>query len=384
MPNQNLANINFYRIKTTTSNITTSLANIFYNVVNSGATFKLNNIVFSNYSDISANVVLTKYDVQSNLTITFYSKLLVPARSAVVAIDRNSPVVLDDGDFVQANADANNRITTAITYEKYSENPDIAEFAPFTLSYLLVAGGGGSDSATRTAGGGAGGLLCGSTTADSGASYTVVVGGGGSTAFDSTGNGTNSTALGLTACGGGRAGPQDSNGCAGGSGGGGGGWTGSGGTGVSGQGFAGGLGLGCNTPPWSGGGGGGAAEAGYRACIGFALCARGGNGCLIGITGTPVYYGGGGGGGGGWGGSPSCGGLGGGGFAPTNSGQGNVNTGGGAGGGGANAYGGSGVFIVSYPLPVRATGGNITCVGGCVIHFFCSSSSFVTCGCGPY
>jgi hypothetical protein len=60
-----------------------------------------------------------------------------------------------------------------------------------------------------------------------------------------------------------------------------------------------------------------------------------------------------------------------------------ANTGGGGGGGGNNnpidgsnsGAGGSGVVIVRYPLPIRATGGTLTTVGGNVIHTFTSGSS---------
>lgn len=381
----NLANVRYFRMKTTMSNLVVPFSNVIYNEIGTQYTLKVNSISLTNYSTTPANVWIVSYDYTSN-EFANINRITVLGQNTVYPIDRNSPIVIKDGDYIRANADANNRITSFIHYEKYSENENIVEFPPFTLSYLLVAGGGGADSASRTAGAGAGGLLCGSILASSSTNYSIIVGGGGAkdAPHDSTADGSCTTALGMTAFGGGRGGGQDTPGRPGGSGGGGGGWTGDCGAGCPGQGNPGGLGLGCNTPPWSGGGGGGAGELGYRACIGFACCAKGGIGCLISISGTPTYYGGGGGGGGGWGGSPSFGGCGGGGYAPTCGGAGGINTGGGAGAGSSCAQGGSGIVIFCYPLPQVATGGNITCVGGSIIHTFTSSGTFATCGSGAY
>jgi hypothetical protein len=55
--------------------------------------------------------------------------------------------------------------------------------------------------------------------------------------------------------------------------------------------------------------------------------------------------------------------------------DGTVNTGGG--GGGRNKNGGSGVVIVRYLGPQKATGGTVTSTGGYTIHTFTSSGSFV-------
>jgi hypothetical protein len=127
------------------------------------------------------------------------------------------------------------------------------------IEYLIVAGGGGGKG---VGGGGAGGFLTGSMTIGRG-EYPIFVGEGGLNA-----NGQNSTALGLTAIGGGAGGNHSptgpaSPGASGGSGGGGsGGFSGGGGgAGVAGpprQGFNGGSGSSSDTGQrWAGGGGGG-------------------------------------------------------------------------------------------------------------------------------
>ncbi len=232
------------------------------------------------------------------------------------------------------------------------------------IEYLIVAGGGGGVGSNNccigAGGGGAGGYLTGITQVSAG-TYSITVGPGGTGAQ----NGTNSSAFGLTAFGGGygarytgAANVAANNASNGGSGGGG---ThdniyGVNGSGTAGQGNSGGPNTGVGVV---GGGGGGAGEPGF---IGGAVNGnngRGGTGIASSITGVLVYRAGGGGGsvrtnGSGVG---SSGGLGGGGtgYAQTATGgtDGQANTGGGGGGGvGGNSLthtsGGSGIVIVRY------------------------------------
>jgi hypothetical protein len=236
---------------------------------------------------------------------------------------------------------------------------------PYSASYLIVAGG-GSGGGNTSGGGGGGGVLSGTSTLSVGTTYTIVVGAGGAAVTGSLNGvaGNNSTALSLTAIGGGYGGGQGSG--AGGSGGSGGGaqtgnFTNSSGT--SGQGYGGGQGSNSTGNPfvtlYSGGGGGGASAIGTDGTT--SAGGNGGNGVASSITGSSVTYAGGGGGGeayftthfGGLGGTGGGGdgGFGIGGGAGVN---GATNTGGGGGGNGggsgfASGSGGSGVVILSVP-----------------------------------
>jgi hypothetical protein len=247
-----------------------------------------------------------------------------------------------------------------------------ATFTPTTpllgVEYLVVAGGGGGG-ANRGAGGGAGGYLAGSTSLDAEA-YLIVVGAGGaggSSTVDAV-NGGNSSALGLTAIGGGRGGRATAgslDGASGGSGGGGSGNSfgsaGTGGAATSGQGNAGGDGLSPGTNSGAGGGGGGAGGSGATATP--ASGGNGGAGITSSITGTAVGRAGGGGGGIDKRLHTGTVGVGtdGGGSAQDqlNGTAGAANTGGGGGGGGVRTSpsvastnggaGGSGIVVVRYP-----------------------------------
>lgn len=287
-----------------------------------------------------------------------------------------------------------------------------------SVQYLIVAGG-GSGAGGIGAGGGAGGLLQGTTTITP-QTYTITVGAGGlpliggSSVTGAAGNnGGNSTALGLTAIGGGHGGRHregNNNGTAGGSGGGAGNnGVRTGGAGTAEQGNRGGDVIIAGAPNWASGGGGGAGQPGQDIQDGRTdPGGTGGAGIASSIEGNMYWYAGGGGGGvyngpagagsgglgGGGGGAASAGSAGLGGIGRSNGSNGasgggtsggaaGANTGGGGGGGAWDqtfgGAGGSGIVVIRYPGPQRATGGTVTRVGGDTVHTFTTvgSSTFV-------
>ena len=279
----------------------------------------------------------------------------------------------------------------------------IKTFSQFNVDILVVAGGGGGGF-RHAGGGGAGGLqYVTNQSINSGQSYAVAIGSGGTGGSANNINGTNggnSSFGGLILSNGGGGGASNrTTGSNGGSGGGGVNGM-SGGTGISGQGFKGGdhnNGVNCC---WGyGAGGGGAAEAAISPLGNEG--SNGGNGRLINITGTDVYYAGGGGAGHG---DPARttfynGGLGGGGKGGNSSTiqgtNGTPNTGGGGGGGGANnttsgngGNGGSGIVIIRYASqsPLSTSGTRTSYVGNGTngingvtyqVHTFTANGTFV-------
>ena len=260
----------------------------------------------------------------------------------------------------------------------FTSNGDFVANASGSVDALVVAGGGGGGATSRPSyngawagGGGAGGVLYTPGHPVNAATYPVVIGAGGGVGS----NGNNSTALGLTAIGGGRGGgtpfapnKPENQGAAGGSGGGGlGDHPGpslQAGAGTAGQGNSGGAGIDPGGGPDNyeqGGGGGGAGEAGNTDGNGF-----GGDGrdmsAEFGTTyGESGVFGGGGAGGSGTSGvSYNEGGLGGGGNSghghtsnglASEAGAANTGGGGGAGGnstGGGGQPGGPGIVLIRY------------------------------------
>lgn len=298
---------------------------------------------------------------------------------------------------------------------------NLKSYGPTEVEYLIV-GGGGAGGEDIGGGGGAGGFLTGFTTIEPDTSYTITIGTGGaggrtSGEYGGYGNsGSDTTAFGLTAYGGGGGGGEstvssDRNGRSGGSGGGGGYSSSAGGLGTSGQGNDGGS-------PYTSygmGGGGGAGSTGENGTS--TASGNGGHGKFSNIDGNNYYYAAGG-GGGGWSGADTFahggdGGFGGGGGAggiyndwrnpgaggiyarnagsagqatTGNGGNAGANTGSGGGAAGESngshnsvaGSGGSGIVIIRYAGPQKASGGTITSIKGYTIHTFTSSGTFAT------
>ena len=293
------------------------------------------------------------------------------------------------------------------------------------VQVLVVAGGGGGGMDMGGGGGGGGVLYSSSYTITSGSAITVTVGNGGEGAPAGGTNGQpsshqftipatqgeNSVFGSLTAIGGGFGGSSYrayTPGIAGGSGGSGGGSSGYndnagtflGGLGTSGQGNRGGN----STAAYYSGGGGGAGAPGADS----TNKPNGGIGVENSILGVSYFWGGGGGGASyslSTGGDGGSGGGGGGAVGTTNGGSGlnpgspgggggpgqwantpggnaGANTGGGGGGGShynANnkgGNGGSGIVVVRYVGPQKATGGTVTSVDGDTVHTFTTSGTF--------
>jgi hypothetical protein len=310
-------------------------------------------------------------------------------------------------------------VTNGLVLELDAAN--IKSFGPLNVETLVVGGGGGgggtvTGAATGGGGGGGGVLYSSALLVTAGTAYTVTVGAGG-TGNLQTGNyagtqGGNSTFSSLTALGGGYG-----SGCApagtavnagtGGSGGGAHANYGAAqprygsvssaaptaGSGTVGQGNAGGLGYDGADVGGQGGGGGGGAGGGGGSGRTLYTAGAGGVGLQYNISGISTYFGGGG-GGGMWyyAAAGGAGGLGGGGNGAsfnnsTLATAGTANTGGGGGGGGSgypgatNAYsvgkdGSTGVVIIRYAGPQKATGGTITTNNSYTIHTFTTSGTF--------
>lgn len=280
----------------------------------------------------------------------------------------------------------------------------------FTAEYLIV-GGGGSGGDVSGGGGGGGGAITGTLSLVSGTCYPIAIGSGGSApGYYQVGNTGSNSCIGssIIGYGGGGGGAFTGysyygcvpccNGLPGGSGGGGGETQGVGGTGI--QGCNGGNAF--NT--WScglgaGGGGGGQTQTGIPGAPGTPGQGNGGLGLYNSFSGSNLMYGYGG-GGSFYADAPcpprSCDGNG-----QISGGQGN-STGGvnspanRGGGGGGNSFGvgwpgwfgplgpraagngGSGIAIIRYAGPQKATGGNITTIGSNVVHVFTASGTLTT------
>lgn len=309
----------------------------------------------------------------------------------------HSPRIVSSGLNLFLDASNPKSYSTGTLWNNISGATLSTPYTNLTKVEVLVVGGGGGAGADVGGGGGAGGLIYDPAfLVTPGTSYSVTVGAGGSAGAPGA-NGGNSVFGTLTAFGGGGGSYYyDCVGRDGGSGGGGNPTSPNsyrtdglrrGGLAVAGQGFPG-------SGQGSGAGGVGGSGAGGIGTPQNNNGSNGGNGLYFpqfaAVGGFPAgWFAGGGGAGSSAATSIGLGGLGGGTGSSElvtgrlSGGSGIPNTGGGAGssGNGANSggVGGSGIIIVRYPEPQRATGGSVTFKDGYVLHTFTSgTSAFVT------
>jgi hypothetical protein len=419
----NLANIRSIVSKTEGANLTTPFVarNIIYN--NCGVARKMTSIWLHNYSNTGANVNVAYYKGTDATTYRLATNIFMPTGNVLNLSNKLNAIVLNEGDSLIANVDANNRVHMLMTYDELSDleyaqyKANLASCIPYTLEVLMVAGGGGGGAifgGGGAPGGGGGGVLYGNVFITAGFTANIQIGAGGA-GENATFNGGNGIS------GGSRAGPGARGGNT---------IITIGGNTISAAGGGCGDGTLNQRPGGSSAGGGTATQANINTTVGgfsWSLQGFGFNGStggggaggtspgqvggvgrqflqFPGFGANTSYFAGG--GGGGTQGSPYVGGLGGGGIGygpalsavPSAAGgnaelideamSGYPNTGGGGGAPGGPGWdsvdggaGGSGVVLFRYLISERdgATGGSVSNVGGTHrIHAFLGSGTFNT------
>jgi len=97
-----------------TSNVTTSIANVYVSTGNTAVTF----LSLANYSaaNVTANVyVVPNGDSVGNLNVVVANILITP-QDTYQFYSGNEKLVLDTGDSIQVNAAADNSITAVVSY----------------------------------------------------------------------------------------------------------------------------------------------------------------------------------------------------------------------------------------------------------------------------
>lgn len=369
------SNATYFMASANISNVgTTSVLTYIYDYSNSNKYKTFYGLSSDNSEGLSRDIgTWRSYSNISSLSILLLStgNFVVGTTATIYGIKDSSNANIQ-GLFVKASG-GNDTLVTQDGYKHhiFTTSGNLSVTTGGSVDYLILAGGGGGGAGLSAStigsggGGGAGGMLSGTTTLNPG-NYTILVGGGGGGAGNSTtqdsSQGSNSSALSLTAIGGGYGGSYAGRSSAGvgGSGGGGfyGGYTGASGT--SGQGNAGGNAANLS-PAYGHGGGGGKGSVG-----GNGSGTAGGNGGtgLVWPSGSTTFYAGGGGGGSGhegyFGGTGGSGVGGSGATGTANAKNAVANTGSGGGGAGNRGIGGtlggqagngsSGIVIVRYAL----------------------------------
>lgn len=104
--------------KTSIANVTTILSNVITNGSTSGNLVKVDTMTISNYtaSSLLANVIFFRGTDRAYIL----GNTLVPAFSALTAIARDTAFLMEEGDYIQANVNANVAAHMTINYEVIS------------------------------------------------------------------------------------------------------------------------------------------------------------------------------------------------------------------------------------------------------------------------
>jgi hypothetical protein len=104
--------------RTAYSALTTSAANVIVNAVNSNTTYRINDIMISNYSAgvITANVNILRGTTLFNLI----GNIGIPANSMLAVVGKDTPFYLEENDALQAFANTASAVTLICSYEYMS------------------------------------------------------------------------------------------------------------------------------------------------------------------------------------------------------------------------------------------------------------------------
>ena len=104
--------------KTAIANVTTVLSNVITNGSTSGNLIKVDTVTISNYSTISvyANIIMYRGTDRAYII----GNTLIPASAALTAVARDTALLLEEGDYLQANVNANVSAHLTMSYEVIS------------------------------------------------------------------------------------------------------------------------------------------------------------------------------------------------------------------------------------------------------------------------
>lgn len=111
----NLAALSTITGKTALAIATTSLANVISNSAGSNTVLKVNSMLLTNYSatTVTSNVNI----VRSGTNYPIAGNISVPGNSSLAIIGRDLTFYLEEGDYIQANANASTSLAVSSAYE---------------------------------------------------------------------------------------------------------------------------------------------------------------------------------------------------------------------------------------------------------------------------
>lgn len=104
--------------KTAYSTLSTTMANVLVNSINSNTAYKVNDIMISNTSSgtLTANINI----LRGTTTYNLISNIAVPGNSMFVIIGKDTPMYLEENDSLQGSANVGSVVTMICSYEYMS------------------------------------------------------------------------------------------------------------------------------------------------------------------------------------------------------------------------------------------------------------------------
>ena len=101
---------------------TSSNTDILTNSASSGKVFKINSVIVANVDgDNSSNVTVHFYDASATARYNIAHTVNVPADSTLVVLGKDSPIYLEEGDQIEAEAADASRLEIIISYEELDD-----------------------------------------------------------------------------------------------------------------------------------------------------------------------------------------------------------------------------------------------------------------------
>jgi hypothetical protein len=114
----NLANTVTITAKTALVNVTTVSANVLSNATSSEQIYKINTVMFNNYSAATATANLTISRSTGSFNVA--RLISVPSNSILTVIAKDNAIYLEEGDTLQASVSANSTLHLIAGYELLS------------------------------------------------------------------------------------------------------------------------------------------------------------------------------------------------------------------------------------------------------------------------
>lgn len=121
MANPNIVNTSNIAGVTATLNVSTVAASIVNNPIGNNHVYKLNGLFLTNIttSNTTVQVYLNSSGRTLSNTYVIYNAT-VPVSTTFVAVDKNAPFYMQEGDYLYVAAGVNNAIHALVTYEDIS------------------------------------------------------------------------------------------------------------------------------------------------------------------------------------------------------------------------------------------------------------------------